>query len=59
MWMYGTITQYIINMILKKGAIANSILKSLEELFQDNKDTYAIELENKFQTMVLGDPTIS
>lgn len=59
MWMYGTITQYINNMILKKGAIANSILKSLEELFQDNKDTYAIELENKFQTMVLGDPTIS
>ena len=59
MWIYGAIMQSLLTMILKKGASAKSVWQSLEELFRDNKDARAIELDNELRSMVLGDRSIS
>ncbi|KAI3503335.1 hypothetical protein L1887_31775 [Cichorium endivia] len=58
-WLYGTLTQSLLNMILKKDSTAFSVWKSLEELFRDNKDARAIELDNELRSMTLGDLSIA
>ena len=59
MWIYDTINQSLLTIILNKGVTARTIWSSLETLFCDNKDARAIELGNELRNIVLGDLTIS
>ncbi|XP_052623812.1 uncharacterized protein LOC128129200 [Lactuca sativa] len=58
MWIYVTLTQPLLTMVLKSGYKARDVWKALEDLFRDNKDACAIELENELRSMLLGDRTI-
>jgi hypothetical protein len=58
-WIYGTLTQPLLTMILKTDSTSKSVWDSLESLFRDNKHARSVELENELRSMVLGDLTIS
>ena len=58
MWIYGTISDSIIDTILKKNATARDLWLSIESLFRDNKEARALQLENELRTMVIGDLSI-
>lgn len=45
-WLYNTISQSLLQMILKKKFTAHGIWRDLEELFCTNKETKAMQLEN-------------
>ncbi|KAJ9543577.1 hypothetical protein OSB04_023284 [Centaurea solstitialis] len=59
LWIYGTISQSLLQMILKKHSSAYQVWTALESLFRDNKDARAIELENELRSLVLGDRNIT
>lgn len=58
MWIYGTISDSIIDTILKKNATARDLWLSIESLFRDNKEARALQLENELRTMVIGDLSV-
>nr|KAJ0221701.1 hypothetical protein LSAT_V11C200051950 [Lactuca sativa] len=58
-WLYGTMTQSLLTMILKPKSTANSIWEAIESLFRDNKHSRAIELDNELRTLVQGDRSIT
>ncbi|XP_023767894.1 uncharacterized protein LOC111916448 [Lactuca sativa] len=58
-WLYGTMTQLLLTMILKPKSIANSIWEAIEALFRHNKHSRAIELDNELHTLVQGDRSIT
>ncbi|XP_076905708.1 uncharacterized protein LOC143561533 [Bidens hawaiensis] len=47
-WIYGTISQDLLNTILKKDTTAHAAWTALESLFNDNKATRAVYLKTKF-----------
>ncbi|KAL4565698.1 hypothetical protein LXL04_029801 [Taraxacum kok-saghyz] len=51
MWIYCTVTQSLLNMILKPGATAHIVWTNLETLFRDNQHTRAIELDQELRTL--------
>ncbi|CAH1442145.1 unnamed protein product [Lactuca virosa] len=59
MWIYGTVTQSLLNMILKPGATDHTVWTDLETLFIENKQTREIELDQELRTLTLGDLSIS
>ncbi|XP_023737572.1 uncharacterized protein LOC111885556 [Lactuca sativa] len=58
-WLYGTLTQSLLNMILTKNSTSHTVWLSLENLFRDNKDARAIELDSELRSMTLGDLSIA
>ncbi|PWA80084.1 myb-like protein P [Artemisia annua] len=59
-WIYGTLsTSLLLQTVLKKNATAASVWKSLKDLFHDNKEARALELENELRSMDLGSMSIS
>ena len=58
MWIYGTISDSIIDIVLKKNATARELWLSIESLFRDNKEARALQLENELRTMVIGDLSV-
>lgn len=44
-WIYGTISKDLLQTIIKPGATAQELWKRHEEIFQDNKHTRAVYLE--------------
>ena len=58
MWIYGTISDSIIDTVLKKNATARDFWLSIESLFRDNKEARALQLENELRTMVIGDLSV-
>ncbi|XP_010683603.1 uncharacterized protein LOC104898248 [Beta vulgaris subsp. vulgaris] len=52
-WIYGTIHEDLIYTIMKPGATALELWKRLEDLFQDNKHTGVIYLEQQFSNLRL------
>ncbi|XP_023738295.1 uncharacterized protein LOC111886293 [Lactuca sativa] len=58
-WLYGTMTQLLLTMIFKPKFSAQSIWDNLEALFQDNKHSRAIELDNELHSLVQGDWSIT
>ncbi|XP_023766232.1 uncharacterized protein LOC111914748 [Lactuca sativa] len=59
MWLYSTMTQPLLNMILKPDSTTKSVCLSVEALFRDNKDARVIELDNEIRSLVIGDRTIA
>ena len=58
MWIYGTISDSIIDTVLKKNATARDLWLSIENLFRDNKEARALQLENDLRTLVIGDLSV-
>ncbi|PWA50227.1 hypothetical protein CTI12_AA475400 [Artemisia annua] len=58
-WLYGTLSTSLLQTVLKKNATAASVWKSLKELFHDNKEARALELESELRSMDLGSMSIS
>ncbi|KAJ9537898.1 hypothetical protein OSB04_030631 [Centaurea solstitialis] len=52
-WIYGTILKDLLQTIMKPGASARELWVRLEEIFQDNKHTRAVYLEEQFNTIRL------
>ena len=49
-WIYGTISKDLLQTIMKPGATGKELWAHLEEIFQDNKHTRAVYLEEQFNT---------
>ncbi|XP_021736556.1 uncharacterized protein LOC110703111 [Chenopodium quinoa] len=47
-WIYGTISKDLVQTIIKPGATALELWTRLEEIFHDNKHTWAVYLEEQF-----------
>ncbi|XP_019100918.1 PREDICTED: uncharacterized protein LOC109132910 [Camelina sativa] len=58
MWIYGTISESILDTVLKTKCSARDLWLTIENLFRDNKEARALELENELRTTVIGDLTI-
>ncbi|KAL2933351.1 Retrovirus-related Pol polyprotein from transposon TNT 1-94 [Bienertia sinuspersici] len=50
-WIYGTITDDLLCTILHKGSTAQDTLNRLKAIFQDNKNTRVVYLENQFYSL--------
>ncbi|KAJ9557695.1 hypothetical protein OSB04_012309 [Centaurea solstitialis] len=59
LWLHGTISQDLLQRILKKKTSALDVWVNLENLFRVNKEARAIELENDVRTIVIGDLSIT
>ncbi|CAA7060155.1 unnamed protein product [Microthlaspi erraticum] len=55
MWIYGTISESLLKSVLKTKCSAAELWKSLENLFRDNKESRAIQLENELRQLRIGD----
>ena len=55
LWIYGTISQSLLQMVLKKDSSARQVWVSLEQLFHDNKDAKAFQLDNELRNISIGD----
>lgn len=58
MWIYGTITDSILDTILTTKCTARDLWLKIEHLFRDNKEARALQLENELRTIVIGDLSI-
>ncbi|XP_010442221.1 PREDICTED: uncharacterized protein LOC104725288 [Camelina sativa] len=58
MWIYGTITDSLLDTIIKVGCTARDLWISLENLFRDNKEARALQFENELRTMTIGDLSV-
>lgn len=58
MWIYGTISDSIIETVLKPKCTARDLWLAIENLFRDNKEARAMQLENDLRTTVIGDLSI-
>ncbi|XP_010501787.1 PREDICTED: uncharacterized protein LOC104779092 [Camelina sativa] len=58
MWIYGTISESLLDFVLKKKCSARELWLYVEALFRDNKDGRALQLENDLRTLVIGDLNI-
>ncbi|XP_023739441.1 uncharacterized protein LOC111884530 [Lactuca sativa] len=56
--MYGTLTQPLLQTILKPDATSTEVWKSIEALFLENKESKAMELDDELCSITTGDPTI-
>lgn len=59
-WIYGTISIDLLHTIMSPGSTAQQTWERLENIFQDNKASRAVHLENQFTRVHLDDfPNIS
>lgn len=58
MWIYGTITDSLVETILTPKSTARDLWTTLENLFRDNKENRAIQLENELRTITIGDLSV-
>lgn len=59
LWLYGTISKALVKRVLKKGLKACDIWKSLKDVFHDNKDTRAMQLDNELRNLSIGNLTVT
>ncbi|GJT73409.1 ribonuclease H-like domain-containing protein [Tanacetum coccineum] len=58
-WIYGTISTSLLQTVLKKNVTAKDVWTSLKNLFHDNKDARARELQEELRSLDLGNLTIA
>ncbi|XP_010468738.1 PREDICTED: uncharacterized protein LOC104748855 [Camelina sativa] len=58
MWIYGTISSSLLDTILKTRSSARDIWLSIENLFRDNKEARAIQLDNELRSLTIGDLSV-
>ncbi|KAL6504486.1 hypothetical protein OROGR_026409 [Orobanche gracilis] len=54
-WIYGTISNDLLHTIIEPGSTAQEAWDRLRELFQNNKNSRAVHLEQKFSTIAMTD----
>lgn len=57
-WIYGTLTQSLLQSILKPDSTAADVWKAIQDLFHENKESKAMELDDELRNIVIGDSTI-
>lgn len=57
-WIYGTITQSLLQQILRKNVTAYDVWSDLEKFFRGHKENRAMELDDELRTITIGDSTI-
>ncbi|GJS45525.1 ribonuclease H-like domain-containing protein [Tanacetum coccineum] len=58
-WIYGTISTSLLQIVLKKNVSAHDVWKSLEDLFHNNKDARVMELHEELRSLELGSLSIA
>ncbi|XP_019100803.1 PREDICTED: uncharacterized protein LOC109132833 [Camelina sativa] len=58
MWIYGTISESILDTVLKAKCSARDLWLTIEALFRDNKEARALQLENELCTITIGDRSV-
>ncbi|KAJ9566982.1 hypothetical protein OSB04_002948 [Centaurea solstitialis] len=58
LWIYGSISQSLLQMVLKKGTTALQVWTDLETLFRDNKDAKTMQLDSELRNLVMGDMSV-
>ncbi|CAA7015688.1 unnamed protein product [Microthlaspi erraticum] len=51
MWIYGTISESLLKLVLKTKCTASELWTTIENLFRDNKEARAIQLENELRQL--------
>lgn len=59
LWIYGTLAKPLLKSVVKRRYNAHELWAYIENLFRDNKDSRAIELENQLRNIRLGDLSIN
>ncbi|XP_023729287.1 uncharacterized protein LOC111876960 [Lactuca sativa] len=58
-WIYSTLSQNTLNMILKRATYARQVWLTIERLFRDNKDSRAIQLDTELRNLSMGDLSVT
>ncbi|KAL4570763.1 hypothetical protein LXL04_026425 [Taraxacum kok-saghyz] len=58
-WIYSTISQSLLHMILKKKSTAYDVWYRLEDLFRENEDSRVMQLENELRNITMGDSSVT
>nr|GEV35690.1 proton-dependent oligopeptide transporter family [Tanacetum cinerariifolium] len=58
-WIYGTISTFLLQTVLKKNVTAKDLWKILADLFHDNKETRSMELQEELCYLDLGSLSIA
>ncbi|CAA7020425.1 unnamed protein product [Microthlaspi erraticum] len=58
MWIYGTISESLLKSVLKTKCTASELWTTIENLFRDNKEARAIQLENELRQLQIGDLSV-
>ncbi|XP_071688402.1 uncharacterized protein [Rutidosis leptorrhynchoides] len=59
LWIYGTLSKPLLQTIMKRKYYAHQSWDHIEQLFRNNKESRAMELENELRTIVLCDNTMT
>lgn len=58
-WIYGILTQSLLNMVTKPDSTAHTLWLDIEAFFRKNKELCIMELENELRQMTMGDKSIN
>nr|VDD43525.1 unnamed protein product [Brassica oleracea] len=58
MWIYGTISSSLLDTVLKTRCSARDLWVTIENLFRENKEARAIQLENELRSLTIGDMSV-
>lgn len=58
MWIYGTVSEQILDTILQAKSTSRDLWLSLEAFFRDNKEARALQIDNELRTLQIGDISI-
>lgn len=55
MWIYGTLSEPLLDDVLKAKCTARELWLSIENLFRDNKEARALQYDHELRTATIGD----
>lgn len=58
MWIYGTLSESLLKYVLKTKCKASELWTTIKNLFRDNKEARAIQLENELRQLEIGDLSV-
>ncbi|GJY53005.1 ribonuclease H-like domain-containing protein [Tanacetum coccineum] len=59
LWIYGTISKELVKRVLKKNLKASDFYKNLKDVFHDNKDARAMQLNTELHNLSIGNLSIT
>lgn len=57
-WLYGTLSQTVLQSVLKPDSIAADVWRTIQDLFHENKETKIIELDDELRHLSIGNQSI-
>ncbi|CAA7058166.1 unnamed protein product [Microthlaspi erraticum] len=58
MWIYGTISESLLDTVLTAKCTARDLFITIENLFRDNKEARALQLDQELRTATIGDLSV-